>query len=168
MSHGGYQMSFLMFPFGVRLSTWVVLLLFTVIRTDERKKALLAAGGFLGSFEVAFQVCSVVDGRWSALVWGTPTVAGIGAGLAFWAWRAGIRPSLAWLAVDACVWAAWFACGFHANQHTLVGLNVRAEVLNEAAKTLWGLAYLMPLTGWNLAELRPLAALSQARAQTLT
>jgi hypothetical protein len=147
-------MTFLMFPLGMRLSTWVVLLLFTVIPTDSRKKALLAAGGFLGSFEVFFQVCSVIDGRWSTPRSGTPTVAGYGAVLALAAWRAGVRPSRAWFAADAVAWAAWFACGFHPNQHTLVGLNVRDEVLNEAAKTLWGLAYLMPLTGWKLSDVR--------------
>lgn len=53
---------------------------------------------------------------------------------------------------SSLVWAVWIATGFHVNGHTMTGLDPSAEALNEGAKTLWALAYLVPLMRSSRAE----------------
>jgi hypothetical protein len=59
--------------------------------------------------------------------------------------RFDVRPSPPLLLAAVAVFLVWCATGFHVNAHAKVGFDPSAEALNEAAKTLWALAYLLPL-----------------------
>ena len=63
----------------------------------------------------------------------------------FWFRDAVPKPDLWLMALVAVVCVAWVATGFHVDSHGMVGFEPSAEALNEAAKTLWALAYLVPL-----------------------
>src|SRR5262249_25874916 len=64
------------------------------------------------------------------------------------------RPDWRYLVASGVVLVIWMALGLHLNghQHGLFSLHTRisdfdvtAEILNEAAKTLWALGYFLPL-----------------------
>lgn len=138
-----------LFPAGVRLSTWLPIAAFVavaVIRRDGR--AIGAAFAWLAGFEAAYQASTLATGSGlPAAGWTAPALIVFGVAVTWEAWRRGVRPDLRVMAMTAAVWAAWLATGFHANEPTFVDFNVTAEVLNEAAKTLWAVAYLIPLLG---------------------
>ena len=59
--------------------------------------------------------------------------------------RVGVRPWWPLVGLTAALWAIWMATGFHFNGHGMTGFSISAELFNETAKTLWALAYLVPL-----------------------
>jgi hypothetical protein len=142
----------IMFPLGVRLSTWAALGAFLVLGVRDRRY-WLAGAAWIGGFEVLYQATvtgqELIDNGFHPSVWWAPPVVfgvfALGVGFVVWAARHGARPSLPLLAAALGVWAIWIATGFHVNGHTLTGLDPTAEALNEGAKTLWALAYLVPL-----------------------
>jgi hypothetical protein len=142
----------LLFPLGVRLSTWAALGAFLVLGVRDRRY-WLAAAAWIGGFEVLYQATTtakeLIDNGFHPTMWWAPVVVfgvfALGIGFVVWAGRHGARPSFPLLAAALLVWAVWIATGFHANGHTMIGLDPTAEALNEGAKTLWALAYLVPL-----------------------
>jgi hypothetical protein len=141
-----------LFPLGVRLSTWAALGAFLVLGVRDRRY-WLAAAAWIGGFEVLYQASTtgrgLIDNGFHPTVWWAPVVVFgvfvLGIGFVIWAGRHGARPSFPLLAAALFVWAVWIATGFHVNGHTMAGLDPTAEALNEGAKTLWALAYLVPL-----------------------
>jgi hypothetical protein len=148
-------MSVLLFPLGVRLSTWLAGLAFVSFAAFYRDRRFLFAGwAWLTGFEAVFQATALtlghplpfgIDGPIFYVLLGVITVA---FSLRFWS-----RPSWRLMAVVAAIWVVWVATGFHVNEHHTAGLNPLAEVFNESMKTLWAVAYLLPL--WLLARRRP-------------
>jgi hypothetical protein len=142
----------ILFPLGVRLSTWAALGAFLVLGVRDRRY-WLAAAAWIGGFEVLYQATvttkDLIHNGFHPSVWWAPVVVFgvflLGIGFVVWAARHGARPSIPLLAAALGVWGIWIATGFHVNGHTLTGLDPTAEALNEGAKTLWALAYLVPL-----------------------
>jgi hypothetical protein len=136
-----------LFPVGVRLSTWLALAAFPLVAARRHDgRALGAAAAWFFGFEGAYQATALVTGNGlPALGSAAPILVVLGAVTVAIASRARILPSWRVMAVVAAVWIAWVAMGFPANAATLVRFNPLAEVLNEAAKTLWAIAYLWPL-----------------------
>ena len=136
----------ILFPFGARLSTWVAGGAFVVLAAKRRDGRVLFAGwAWLTGFEAAFQMTSLLlghplpFGRADAFMYVIPGLVTVP-----WAYRQGIRPSVGLMAVVAAIWTVWIATGFHVNSHTGAGFDPGGEALNEAAKTVWALAYLVP------------------------
>jgi hypothetical protein len=106
---------------------------------------LVAAWVWLISFEAAFDGFGLAMAGYAAdrvlpLILGVFTLA--------WCARTNIvRVSLPWVAATALAWAVWLGVGFHWNSYDSPAADFRwqAELLNEAAKTSWALAYLVPL-----------------------
>lgn len=140
-------MSAILFPLGVRLSTWLALGLFLALAAQRRDRApLLAAAAWLFGFELVFQLTSLGAGRpLPGYHWGPFALIAVGVVSLLAAAHAGVKPSPAWLLAAGCCFAAWVATGFDVNEHTTAHLDVTGEVLNEAAKTLWAAAYFVPL-----------------------
>lgn len=134
----------ILFPFGVRTSSWLCVAAFVFLAIRRRDVAPLYAGWvWLFSFEAAFDITMMALGRKPVLgglhiyaVWGI-------ASFALFTWK-GVRPAASWAASAVVMWAVWLAVGFPVNLHTMAGFNPSAEALNEAAKALWALAYLWP------------------------
>lgn len=140
-------MTVLLFPLGVRLSTWLTGLAFVSFAAVYRDKRVVLAGwAWLTGFEAAFQTTALIlghplpkgiDGPIFYVVLGLITVP---FSLRFWT-----RPSRRLMLGVAVIWVVWLATGFHVNEHSMAGFNPLAEALNEGAKTLWAAAYLWPL-----------------------
>jgi len=135
-----------LFPLGARLSTWVALAAFVAVALQLRdRRAWLAAAAWLFGFEQAWELTGYLRAIpqhglvpvFSHLIVGTVIVLICA--------RFGARPWMPLLAATAVVWAIWLATGFHSNYHNMTNFEVVPEVLNETAKTLWALAYLVPL-----------------------
>ena len=145
-------MHWVLFPFGLRLTTLLTLGVFLALGVRDRR-FWLAGAAWIGGWEVLFQaaetVRSISRGGFHPTAWWVPVVVfgtyAVGCAFVIVAARKGARPSLIWLAAALAVFAAWVATGFHVNGHDMVGFNSLAEALNEGAKTLWALAYLVPL-----------------------
>ena len=142
-----------LFPLGHRLSTWVAVAVFLARGVRDRRYWLAAAAWLVG-FEVAFQATETAEGiarsGFHPSAWWVPVVVfgAYACGIAFvwWVARRGIRPSIPILGAVAVLWVVWIATGFHVNtSHTMGGFDPAAEAINEGAKTLWALAYLVPL-----------------------
>src|ERR1051326_6536503 len=138
----------MLFLLGVRISTWLTVLVFGLIAAWRSERApLLAAIAWLASFESAYQIASMIlktpppiplIGPVSiSLLVGAPAVA-----LLMTAMGARANPLLLGLAL--LTFGVWIATGFHVNTGTVV-VSPTGEALNDAAKTLWALAYLLPL-----------------------
>ena len=142
----------ILFPLGVRLSTWIVLGVFLVLGLRDRRYWLAAAAWLVG-FELVFQITSttriLIRGGLHPSSWWQPVVV-FGAyllGLSFvWvAAQRGARPSLLILGLSLGLWIVLLKSGLHTNGHTMSDFSVESEALNEGSKTLWALAYLIPL-----------------------
>ena len=126
----------ILFPFGVRLSTWIVLGVFVFLGVRRRdRRYFFAALVWLASFEAAYDVSMWVmhPQHWYLNVFffgaSVLTVTYFG--------RSIPRPNL-WIgAVVVALWAVWIATGFHVNDHQMIDFDPAAEAVNEAAKTLW-------------------------------
>ena len=139
-------MAWVLFPFGVRLSTWLAILAFAglaIARKDWRP--LLAGWAWITGWEATFQVFSLAFGRLPVGPDGPIFYIILGCVTVPFAARHGARPSLPILACAVGLLVLWLATGFHVNGHTTIGFDPTAEALNEAAKTLWAVAYLWPL-----------------------
>ncbi len=131
----------ILFPLGVRLSTWIVLGVFVFLGVRRRdRRYFFAALVWLASFEAAYDVSMWVmhPQHWYLNVFffgaSVLTVAYFG--------RSIPRPNL-WIgAVVVALWAVWIATGFHVNDHQMIDFDPAAEAVNEAAKTLWAAAIL--------------------------
>lgn len=142
----------ILFPLGVRLSTWAALGVFLVLGVRDRRY-WLAAAAWIGGFEVLYQgtntIKELIDNGFHPSAWWAPVVVFgvfvLGIGFVVYAGRHGARPAFPLFAAALGIWAIWIATGFHVNGHTMVGLDPGAEALNEGSKTLWALAYLLPL-----------------------
>lgn len=143
MSH-----SAILFPLGVRLSTWLALLAFVAVAAWRSERApIVAAIAWLAGFEAAYQLAAmlihtphpvpVVGPVSISLLVGMPTIAAAMTML-------GARPHPLLLAGASLVFAAWIVAGFHVNTD-IHSIDAAGEVFNETAKTLWAAAYLMPL-----------------------
>jgi len=153
------------FPFGVRLSTWVCLAAFLVLAGMRRDwRPLLACGAWLWGFEFTFQLASIAAGhhevtptqRLGYILLAPPIV------LFASNW---VRPDPRIFAAALITFGIWLSTGFHVNT-TLIHFNVLGEVLNELSKTLWAVAYLIPLWSMRPASDRPTAEEPEARQQS--
>jgi hypothetical protein len=144
----GFGAADVLFPNGnARLSTIVAFSAFLAIAVVRRSwLPILACLVWLFGFEVALNVTVLALGRPATL----DAMHFIGylvvcfAGIAWLAHRR-VRPIWPLLAAAVAVWIAWVATGFHVNAHKMVGFNALAEAWNEGAKTLWALAFILPL-----------------------
>lgn len=154
----------ILFPLGVRLSTWLAATAFLGLAAYRRDfRPFLAAVAWIWGFEVVFEMTSIASGHHHAsvaarlgyILVGVPIV------VCVTAW---VRPDRWLLAAAATCFVVWVATGFHVNGHTTASLDPISEGLNEAAKTLLAVAYLVPL--WRsrqAAVTRPRAVRSQLR-----
>ena len=138
----------MLFLFDVRISTWITVLVFVLIAAWRSERApLLAAIAWLASFECAYQIAAMVLRTPSpvplvgpvsiSLLVGAPIVALLMTAL-------GARADRPLLGLALLTFVVWVATGFHVNTSTVV-VTPTGEALNDASKTLWALAYLMPL-----------------------
>ncbi len=138
-------MQHLLFPFEMRTTTWLCVLAFAVLairRHDSRP--LVACCVWLLGFEVAFDVSRYATGQAGPfMTWALPLIVGVFT--IVWSIWNRLFPSLPWVAVTAVIWAIWLAAGFHVNQHTILGFDWTAELLNVSAKTAWAAAYFVPM-----------------------
>jgi hypothetical protein len=144
-----------LFPLGVRLSTWLAIMAFAALATARHdRRPLLAAVAWLVSFEAVFQVGSLAVGVLPLGYFPPVFFLGIAVVTLPWLTRQGIRPDWRILAAAALVLAIWTGIGLPINGHLhglfslhtrITNFNPTAEFLNETAKTLWALAFLMPL-----------------------
>lgn len=141
------RVSFL-FPLGVRLTTWLVILAFCLIaawRSDRRP--LIGLVAWLAGFETAYQVAAFLLHPPAQLQLVAPVSLSLIVGMPLitvaMTWL-GARPNLPPLAAALLVFCVWLAAGFHVNTGTSID-NISGEALNDASKTLWALAYLLPL-----------------------
>lgn len=155
-------MAHLVFPLGVRLSTWIVLLIFLALGLRDRR-AWLAAAAWVGGFETAYQATNTFEGiarhgLHPGALWEPVVVFGtFGLGVLFVVGCAlkGARPDLRFVLPIAVLWAVWVATGFHVNGHTMIHFDAGAEAINEAIKTLWAIAYIVPLIRSTTAPVQP-------------
>lgn len=139
-------MSAILFPFGVRLSTWLAIAAFISLALAQRSRMPILAGvAWITGFEAAFQAISLTLGKLPLGPDGPIFYILLAAVAVPLTYRAGVRADLRILAVAVALMAAWVAGGFHVNGHTMTGFDPAAEAVNEAAKTLWALAYIAPL-----------------------
>lgn len=143
-----------LFPLGIRLSTFLMAAAFVGLAVLRRDKLPLIAGWlWVTTFEAAFQIASLIMGRLPlGLV--TPVFFLVLAVVTLALTRGKVKPDWRYLVGSLIVLAVWMATGFHLNghQHGLFSLHTRipdfqttAEILNVTAKTLWGLGYFLPL-----------------------
>lgn len=139
----------ILFPFlGVRLMSWLALLAFGLLAAWRSDRAPLLAGlAWLAGFEAAYQAAAMVMHTPSPVPWigsvsislviGAPTVT-----LAMTLLGARAQPVL--LVAALGVFVAWLAAGF-----TVSGpgsaFDATGELLNELSKSLWAVAYFVPL-----------------------
>ena len=150
----------MLFPGGVRLSTWLALLAFLALaawRGDGRP--FVAGLAWLWGFEAAYQITCILTGNGSPAST-APVLIPLGVVCVVAAKFYGVRPSWSIMVPVGVIWAIWIAVGFPANGHGLTDFNPTAEVLNEAAKLLWAAAYFVPL-------LRVSAGVAGSRASDL-
>ena len=154
----------ILFPSGnTRLSTILAFAAFIALALMRRSwLPAIACAFWLCAFEVAFDVTGLALDRPAALDWIHLSLYSLVAiALPVWLARRGVKPSWPFGVPVLIIWAIWIGTGFHVNEHTMTDFDPAAEALNEAAKTAWAAAYLLPL--WKLTAKRrpasPVAAL---------
>jgi hypothetical protein len=143
-----------LFPLGIRLSTILAALAFIGLAIARRDKLpLIAAWLWVTTFEAVFQIASLIMNRLPIGLFPAVfflTLAAITLPLL----GRKVTPNWWFLAAALVVIGIWMATGFHLNghQHGLFSLHphiphldVVAEICNELSKTLWALAYFLPL-----------------------
>lgn len=147
----------ILFPFGVRLSTWLTVLVFMLVAAWRSEQTpVVAATAWLAGFEAAYQVAAMLLRTPSPVPLVGPISISliVGAPLVLVAMTMlGARPEPILLAGAAIVFVAWLAAGFHVNTDTTI-VSVQGEALNDASKTLLALAYLVPLFNVRVRPLR--------------
>lgn len=143
-----------LFPLGIRLSTIVAILAFAGLAVARRDTLpLIAAWLWVTTFEAVFQIASLIMDRLPLGLFPPIVFLSVAAVTLPLVGRK-VKPDWRFLAAALLVIAVWMATGFHLNghQHGLFSLHTRiphvdvaAEFFNVAAKTLWALAYFMPL-----------------------
>jgi hypothetical protein len=148
--------SAILFPLGVRLSTWLAFSAFVFLTAYRRdRQPLLAAAAWLVSFEAVFQIASIGVGVLPLGLFPPIFFLTLAALTLPWLTAQGIRPDWRILCVAVGVLAVWTTIGLPINGHrhelfsmheqSLAGFDPTAEVLNELAKTLWAAAFFVPL-----------------------
>lgn len=141
-------MNAILFPLGVRLSTWLALLAFMLIAAwRSERQPVLAGIAWLAGFEGAYQVAAMLIHTPSSVPFIGPVSISLIVGMPLIAAAAtmlGARPDRRLLMSAVLVFGLWLATGFHVNADA-TSMNPLGEVCNEASKTLWALAYLVPL-----------------------
>ncbi|MFL5915894.1 MAG: hypothetical protein ACJ752_09675 [Gaiellaceae bacterium] len=138
----------MLFLFGVRISTWTTVLVFALLAAWRSERVpLLAAIAWLASFETAYQIAAMILRTPSpvplvgpvsiSLLVGAPAVALLMTAM-------GARANRFVLGLALLAFVVWIATGFHVNTETVI-VSPTGEALNDTAKTLWALAYLLPL-----------------------
>jgi hypothetical protein len=158
-----------MFIGEIRTSTLAVMAVFVVLGAVRDRRFWLAAAIWLGGFEAAFQFTVemriLAHSGFRPAAWWAPIVMfgtiALGVICVLAATRVGVRPSLPLLGLTGLIWAIWLLTGFHVNEHNMVGFDPVAEGLNETAKTLWAVAYLLPL--WKATDTAPSLVTSSPR-----
>lgn len=129
---------------GIRTSTVAMGILLVVFGALRRQplQGQLAALAWVFGFEIAWEI----TGYWMSggRLPGAPGWLPVGAAAIIMAWEAKVQIEWRWLGVTAVLWAIWVATGFHYNMQTDRSIDWGSEIVNEAAKTAWGLAYLWP------------------------
>lgn len=144
----------------VRLTTWLTVLVFVLIAAwRSERQPVIACLTWLAGFEAAYQAAAMVLRTPSpirligpvsiSLLVGMPLIAAAMTLL-------GARPEPRLLTLGLLVFCVWLATGFHVNTTSVV--SPLGEVLNDGSKTLWALAYLVPL--WR--QTRPAYTSAQA------
>lgn len=147
-----------MFIGGIRTSTVLIAAAFLLasLLPGLRRRALLGGLAWLFGFELAWQwtTFALRGSPPSHWVWPTYSLLLLSP-LAIWlAHRYGVRVSRPLALLTMALWLVWLGQGFH------VDVGGVSEVLNQAAKTAWGLAYLVPLLAQASARSRPRRALA--------
>lgn len=137
-------------PFGIRWSSLATAVAIVLVVTAARRRPLLgvlAAMGWGTTFEVAFQLTSILahrDAHWLRSLAGESWWLWTVVGWSFAAHLVGIRPHLSWLAVTALLFALWVQQGFWFNwQGQATPVNWWFEALNVSSKTALGVAYVL-------------------------
>jgi hypothetical protein len=128
----------------IRASTVIAALItFGAISFRRRNPwvALVVVLAWASAFEIVYDVVGVAAFNWplSPFVWQAAALLG-------WVILAsvlGVRPDWRISMVFLTLMAAWAVTGFHLNQPGTSSIDLRAEVLNEAAKSTLAFAYLV-------------------------
>lgn len=143
-----------LFPLGVRLSSILTALAFVGLAVARRDKLPLLAGWlWLTTFEAVFQIASLIMDRLPLGLFSPIFFLSLAVVTLLFT-RGRVRPDWRYLAAALVFVAVWMATGFQLNghQHGMFSLHTRipdfdatAELLNDAAKTLWALGFFLPL-----------------------
>jgi hypothetical protein len=169
------RVSAILFPLGVRLSTWLAFSAFVVLAVYRRdRQPLLAAAAWLVSFEALFQIASICVGVLPLGLFPPVFFLTLAALTLPWLNLQGVRPDWRILCVAVVALVVWTAIGLPINGHrhglfsfheqSLAGFDPTAEVLNELAKTLWAVAFFVPLLSWAPRLRRPQRGVSAIRS----
>lgn len=142
---------------GIRTSTvafGVLLVAFGAFRRQPLQGQLAALAWVFG-FEIAWEI----TGYWASggRLAGAPGWLVVGAAALIMAWEANVQVEWRWFAVTAVLWLIWVATGFHYNMAGDRQINWGSELINEATKTAWALAYLWPFLRSSRVALTPAA-----------
>lgn len=134
----------------MRISTEIMIVLFIATALWSRRwlQGVTACAAWLVGFEVFWAWSSWATGHAWTMGPAAPPLAFMlwGPGWILASWLSGLRPWLPMVGLVGLAWTIWLLTGFDSNW-PLPGhpFSWRAEILNEVAKTAWGLAYLVPL-----------------------
>jgi hypothetical protein len=145
------MMRLLFLPDALRTTTVLMGLLLLAFGLIRRRplQGFLAAMAWIVAYEAAWQLTAYcIDGR--PLGW--PIVPAAVAALAI-SLFAGVAVDLRWLLLTAGLWLVWIVSGYHYNMPWAVPFDWWGELMNEATKIAWGMAYLWPLLRSRKAEI---------------
>ena len=132
---------------GIRVSTiimGVILLTIPLARRDWR--GLLAAPAFFFGFETLYQGVYIPFALLSHLsARADPGWLAAGVGWVLAAHFAGLKMSRPWIVITILLFVVWSLTGFHSNPDNGPIYSWTNEFINVAAKTAFGMIYLVPL-----------------------
>lgn len=136
-------MEHFLFIDGIRVSTMVMAAALVIAGTMSRRKpwrGVVAGLVWILGFESAWHLTAHLTGSLpGAGAWFLLPLLVVGG------WLLGVRPDWRVAALTVALWALWVAIGFPYNTVGQPSFSGPVEALNEATKTAWGLAYLIPL-----------------------